>query len=306
VTTATTFRVTAARDGGVYGLSDATGLINVTQWEQTNVDRLWVTVNGKRIPSSALYLNPQNNLSILTTVTAGDVVIITSMMPSATPNQAVYIQNVNKNGDQAIFRANSLTRTWLTYGLQDVDNIIYVEDVAKLTESLQQEVTAPAVVLDTMSIGLIGDKNTISQVIVYNNTTSLTIDPASYNIVVESLAPILKIDIDPDTPAIEEDDSLTITIIVGNLIYVNGELIRFTTVDFVNNTLSGLQRGSNGTGARTYIPKYTEVYSVLSSNMLPELYNGFSWNSFNYNLVTGDPLQISTTFPANFLNADVP
>jgi hypothetical protein len=306
VPTATTFRVTAARDGGVYGLSDATGLINVTQWEQTNVDRLWVTVNGKRIPSSALYLNPQNNLSILTTVTAGDVVIITSMMPSATPNQAVYIQNVNKNGDQAIFRANSLTRTWLTYGLQDVDNIIYVEDVAKLTESLQQEVTAPAVVLDTMSIGLIGDKNTISQVIVYNNTTSLTIDPASYNIVVESLAPILKIDIDPDTPAIEEDDSLTITIIVGNLIYVNGELIRFTTVDFVNNTLSGLQRGSNGTGARTYIPKYTEVYSVLSSNMLPELYNGFSWNSFNYNLVTGDPLQISTTFPANFLNADVP
>jgi hypothetical protein len=306
VPTATTFRVTAARDGGVYGLSDATGLINVTQWEQTNVDRLWVTVNGKRIPSSALYLNPQNNLSILTTVAAGDVVIITSMMPSATPNQAVYIQNVNKNGDQAIFRANSLTRTWLTYGLQDVDNIIYVEDVAKLTESLQQEVTAPAVVLDTMSIGLIGDKNTISQVIVYNNTTSLTIDPASYNIVVESLAPILKIDIDPDTPAIEEDDSLTITIIVGNLIYVNGELIRFTTVDFVNNTLSGLQRGSNGTGARTYIPKYTEVYSVLSSNMLPELYNGFSWNSFNYNLVTGDPLQISTTFPANFLNADVP
>jgi sugar phosphate permease len=99
---------------------------------------------------------------------------------------------------------------------------------------------------------------------------------------------------------------LTITIIVGNLIYVNGELIRFTTVDFVNNTLSGLQRGFNGTGARTYIPKYTEVYSVLSSNMLPELYNGFSWNSFNYNLVTGDPLQISTTFPANFLNADVP
>jgi hypothetical protein len=97
-----------------------------------------------------------------------------------------------------------------------------------------------------------------------------------------------------------------VTVILGNLIYINGEQIRFTTVDFVLNTLSGLQRGSNGTGEQVYIPKYTEVYSILSSNVLPELYNGFSWNSYNYNLVEGDPLQISETFPATFLNADVP
>jgi hypothetical protein len=420
------FKVTTVLNGQLYSsFTPSTGLMNVTQWQQNNVDRLWVTVNGKRIPSSALYLNPQNNLSILSKVVAGDIVIITSMMPSATPNQTVYIQSVNKTGTQTIFRANSLTRTWLSYGLQNVDDTIYVEDVAKLTETLHQEAIAPTVIDDTMSIGVIGDKNIISKVIVYNNTKASTVNPVDYRIIVENLAPFLRIDIDPLSPSIEEGDSLLITIILGNLIYINGEQIKFTTVNpilqsgnfkigqqyiietvgttnftsigapssavvtggisgttltvtvvssgslaigthitgsgitlgtyitglgtgsggigtytvsnsqtvssttitgqpligtsftatgigtgtgtaIALNAISGLQRGFNGTSEQTYIPKYTEVYSILSSNMLPELYNGFSWNSFNYNLVDGDPLQISTTYPANFLNADVP
>jgi hypothetical protein len=301
------FNVTAVRDGEVYPLTTvASGAMNVTQWEQTNVDRLWVTVNGYRIPSSGLYLNPQNNLSILTVIQPGDVVIITNMIPTATPNENVYIENVNKSNQQSVFRANSLTRTWLTYGLQDIDDVIYVEDVSRVTESIVQDVTAPAVVDHTMSIGLNGDKGSISQVIVYNNTRSSIIDPADYTIVVENVAPVLVIDIATISPAIAPGDDLTITVILGNLIYINGEQIRYTTVNFDENTLSGLQRGSNGTGKQTYITKYATVYGILPSNMLPDLYNGFSWNSFNYNLVDGDPLQISTTYPANFLNADVP
>ena len=136
ITSITTFTITAVRDGADYSLTNAIGNCNVTQWQQTDVDRLWVTVNGYRIPSSGLYLNPQNNLSILTTIVPGDVVIITSMMPSATPNQSTYIQNVNKNGVQTVFRANTLTRTWLTYGLQDIDDIIYVEDADRKSTRL--------------------------------------------------------------------------------------------------------------------------------------------------------------------------
>jgi len=300
------FNVTAVRNGTVYPLTTGTGSMNVSQWEQTNVDRLWVTVNGKRVPSSALYLNPQNNLSILTVIQPGDIVTITNMIPTATPNETVYIENVNKSNEQSIFRSNSLTRTWLTYGLQDIDDVIYLEDVSRVTASIVQNETAPAVVDDTMSIGLNGDKNTISEVIVYNNTSSLLVDPAEYRIVIENTAPVLVIDIDPTSPSIAVGNNLTVTVILGNLIYINGEQIRYTTVNFDENTLSGLQRGANGTGKLTYIPKFTTVYGILSSNMLPDVYNGFSWNSFNYNLVTGDPLQISTTFPANFLNADVP
>ena len=124
----------------------------------------------------------------------GDVVIITSMMPSATPNQFTYVQTVNKTGIQTVFRANSLTRTWLTYGLQNVDDVIYLEDVSRVTETIVQSEIAPAVVDNTMSIGLEGNRSLISQVIVYNNSTGLLIDPADYRIEIENVAPILVID----------------------------------------------------------------------------------------------------------------
>ena len=276
-------------------------------FDQANLDRLWVTVNGYRIPSSSLELTGPKLLDILIPIVSGDVVIITSMMPTATPNQLVYMQMVDKNGTQAVFRANSLTRTWLTSDLQNIDEVIYVEDVTKLTETIIQYETAPAVILNTMSIPIDADKTMISQIIVYNNTTSETIDPLDYYIEFDpvDLSPILVIDY-PITPAITTGDSLTITIIQGNLIYINGEQIRFASVDFDNNTLLGIQRGVNGTAEQENIPKYTEVYSLLSSNKLANTYINQSWNSFNYNPIEGDPLQISTTDAANFLNADVP
>jgi hypothetical protein len=223
------------------------------------------------------------------------------MIPTATPNQAVYLQNVNKTGIQSVYRANSLTRTWLTENLQDIDDTIYVEDVTMFTETIIQNEVAPAEVDGIISIGLEGDKRAICQVIVYNNTTSLTVNPANYYIAIEATAPILKI-----TGGVSVTNALTITVIIGNLIYVNGEQIGFTTVNFATNTVTGLQRGANGTGEQTFIPKYSEVYGILSSNKLPAVYNALTWNSYNYNLVDGDPLQISTTFSANFLNADVP
>ena len=158
-----------------------------------------------------------------------------------------------------------------------------------------------------MSIPLNADKNMISQIIIYNNTTSVTIDPLDYYLGFDTVdsSPILVIDY-PSTPAVEPGNNLTITIIQGNLIYINGEQIRFMSVDFDNNTLLGIQRGVNGTAEQENIPKYTEVYSLLSSNKLANTYINQSWNSFNYNLIEGDPLQISTTVPADFLNADVP
>jgi hypothetical protein len=276
-------------------------------FDQTNLDRLWVTVNGYRIPSSSLELTGPKLLDILIPIVSGDKVIITSMMPTATPNQLVYMQMVDKNGTQAVFRANSLTRTWLTSDLQNIDEVIYVEDVTKLTETIIQNETAPAVIDSTMSIALDADKTMISQIIVYNNTTSQTINPANYYVEFDNvdLSPILVIEY-PITPSIVPGNSLTITIIQGNLIYINGEQIRFMSVDFDNNTLLGIQRGVNGTAEQEIIPKYTEVYSLLSSNKLANIYINQSWNSFNYNPIEGDPLQISTTDAANFLNADVP
>ena len=290
--------------GGGYIWLDETFTVD-SDWEQDNVDRLWVTINGYRVPSSLLYLNANNNLSILAPITGTDSITITSMMPSATPNQQVYLQNVNKSNTPSVFRANTNTRTWLVAPLYDTDVTIYVSDVTRITDTIVQDTTAPSPSIDGLYyIGLNADKNIISQVIVYNETTSSYIDPANYTVVIQDIAPTLAIS-NPTTPVITAGDNLIITTIEGNLVYIDGEQIKFTTVNLTANTLSGLQRGTNGTGVQTYIPLYSEVFGILSNNLQPSTDYTQTWNSYVYNVVDGDPLQISDTDPAIFLNTDV-
>ena len=221
-------------------------------------------------------------------------------MPSATPNQLVYLQNVNKNGTGTVYRANTDTRTWLIEPLYYTNETIYVSDITRITDAVVQNVVAPTAVDGIISIGLNADKNTISQVIVYNTTTSSYVASSSYSVVIIDLAPVLEI-----TSGVVAGNNLVITTIEGNLIYINGEQIRFTTVDLANNTITGLQRGSNGTGILEYIPKYSEVFGILSNNLLPSVNYNLTWNSNVYNVTDGDPLQISETNAAYFLNSGV-
>jgi hypothetical protein len=297
ITSTVEFTVSSTYEGSEFVLGNATVNFGVSQWEQTDVSRLWVSVNGYRIPSSSLYINPNNNLSILHVINPGDAVIITNMIPTATPNELTYILNVTRTGAPSVYRANSLTTTWLTRPLQYTDSIIYVEDVSKLTNTLVQIDTVPALVNNVATIGLDADKRTIAQVIVKNGNT--TLPSSDYYITVVDTAPVLKI-----TSGVAEGDTITITLILGNIIYLAGEQIRFTTIDFDNNTITGLQRGANGTGERDFIPVYQKVYSALSQDRLSETYYNQTWNSYVYNPVLGDPLQISNTYGANFLNAD--
>jgi hypothetical protein len=284
---------------GGYVWLDETFVI-VSEYNQDNVDRLWVTVNGYRVPPSSLVINGGDNLSILSPIISSDSITITSMIPSATPNQLVYLQNVNKNGIGSVYRANTDTRTWLIEPLYYTNETIYVSDITRITDSIVQNVVAPAAIDGIISIGLTADKNTISQVIVYNATTSSYVATSNYAVVIVDLAPELEI-----TGGVTAGNNLVITTIEGNLIYINGEQIRFSTVDLVNNTISGLQRGSNGTGILDYIPKYSEVFGVLSNNLLPSVNYNLTWNSNIYNATDGDPLQISETNAAIFLNSGV-
>jgi hypothetical protein len=287
--------------GSTLSITTYTGddTMGVAMWEQINVDRIWVTVNGYRVPSSALYLNPNNNLSILTTIVPGDLVVITNMIPTSTPDELTYINNVNQSNVPNVYRATTLNTTWLTEPLSYTDDVIYVEDVTKITTNVVQNETVPAIANGVYTIGLDADKRIISQVIVVNNTTSTTLPNSAYSVQIVNTAPVVEITSDVST-----GDSVTITVILGNLIYVDGEQIKFTTVNFNENSLSGLQRGSNGTGERYYIPAYEKVYGILSTNRLPQVNYNLTWNSYNYNPTLGDPLQISNTTAANFLNAE--
>ena len=213
----TQFTVSATIDGDAVTLTTDSGSMRVCQWQQDNVDRLWVTVNGYRVPSSSLRINTGNYISILTEIVAGDEIVITSMMPSATPNEEVYVQYVNQLNEPTVYRANSLSRTWLTQPFYNTDDTIYVNDVEALTNTIEQNVTTPAAVSGIFSIGLEGNKNLYSSIVVYNNTKSATISDTHYTIELIDLAPILKI---TDGAYIDAGDSLTITILEGNVLYI--------------------------------------------------------------------------------------
>jgi photosystem II stability/assembly factor-like uncharacterized protein len=298
----TDFTISETRGGEEFALTTASGTMYVTQWEQFNVDRLWVTVNGYRVPSSLLRLNPYNQVSILTEILAGDDVIITSMMPSATPNEEVFFMNVNSQNQASAYRANTQTRTWLTQPLYNTQDIIYLYDVTKITDTLVQNSITPAAVNGVHNVGLIADKNLISSITVYNNTKGSIISSDNYELNLINISPTISI---TAGNWIAVGDSLIITILQGNLIYINGEQIKYTTIDLINNTVSGLQRGTNGTGEQIVHPQYSEVFGILSNNRMSNTDYSTVWNSFVYNTTLGDPLQISNTPGAIFLRTDV-
>ena len=142
-----------------------------------------------------------------------------------------------------------------------------------------------------MQVGLNVDRHLITDIVVENTTTSTTLSLASYYLEVVDLSPVLFI-----TSEVNIGDNLLIKVTIGNTVYINGEYIRFTSVDLTTNKLSGLQRGVNGTGMQAYIPEYAEVFSQLSSNLLPLVWYNQIWNSFNYNSTIAGNFVIGTQY----------
>ena len=298
-----TFNISATRYGEVLTLATDTSTVIVTQWNQLDVDRVWVWVNGYRVPSDKIRINQANEISILTTIVPGDIVIITSMIPSATPNEEVYINFVDTVNQGSVYRENVGNRTWLTQPIYDLSTAIYVNDINSVTDQVVQNVTTPAVSGGYYTIGLSADKNLILAITVVNNSTGNTIDASNYQVVIEDSSPKLKI---TDGGYITAGNLLTITTLEGGTILVNGEQINFGSVDLATNALTDLQRGSNGTAAQFYIPQYSVVFGLLSENKLNDIYYTETWNSYIYQpYPLGDPLQLSETVPAVFLESDV-
>jgi hypothetical protein len=285
--------------GGAILLADAIQIDSV--YQQISPDRLWVTINGYRVPSSSLKIDANNYLSILVPVSNTDKVTITSMMPTATPNQLTYLLNVTLHGEPSVYRANDYTRTWLVEPLNYSDSVIYLNDTTHVTDYRIQESVTPAPVDGVYNVGLYANKNDIVKVIIYNNSSSTTVDPNNYNLAIVGTGPSLEI-----YDQVSTGDNLTITVIQGGLVIINGEQIKFEDCDIAANTLSRLTRGVNGTSERALIPKYTEVYGIISTNRMSDINYEKTWNPIPgiYNPVLGDPLQIADTEAAIFLRTN--
>lgn len=294
----TRFTVSSERYGTAVSLTSDTGRINVTQWSQENVDRLYVTINGYRVPSSKLKVNDFNEVSILSEIVPGDSVIISSMIPTATPNEETYINFVSNTGEAEVYRTSPDITTWVTATVYPLATEIFVDDVTKLTRQVVQEVNTPAAIGGFYYVGLSADKNLIANVRVFNKTTGNFLPQEAISVVLIDLSPNVKI---VPGPYITVGNELIITTLEGNLVYINGEQIRFNKVDFDTNALQEITRGINGTGTQNIIPIYSPAFGLLSINQLPEIYYNQTWNSNIYNPTDGDPLQISDTIPAQFL-----
>jgi hypothetical protein len=299
ITDGTHFTISATPDGDSLTLTTASGTLNATQWEQTDVDRLWVTVNGYRVPSSSLRLNADNYLSILTPISSGDEVIITSMMPSATPNEMVYQLSVGTTGNAEVYRANASSRTWLTQPLNNTEDNIYINDASRIVNTYTQTSAIPVgynPAVAPLVLGVPIDKNLIIQVTLFNVTTNTIVPSSAYELSIIDAAPVVLY-----TGNAAVGNQLLMTVVYGNMIYLNGEYIRFGKADLVLNVLSELQRGQLGTGVQSNIPVYSEVFGLLSKNRMTDVEYSLTWNSDVYNTTLGDPLQISNTIEANFL-----
>ena len=88
------------------------------------------------------------------------------------------------------------------------------------------------------------------------------------------------------------------------VITINGEKIRFTTVDYVANTVSGLTRGIEGTGVTPLHTQNSFAYGLSVEKQLDSQYYYRSWNTKNYT-TRGDPLQLSNSYPVRFLELGI-
>jgi len=150
---------------------------------------------------------------------------------------------------------------------------------------------------------LTSNKNVICHIQVYNNTTGLLVNSSNFTVVLENTAPILQI----QPIGVSAGNSLTITTVEGRLLYINGEQIGFNECDLIENTVSQLTRGANGTGMQTYIPVYAEAFGLIPNNRMSDVLYSETWNPVPgiYNTVDGDPLQIADTQGAIFLRTDI-
>jgi len=187
--------------------------------------------------------------------------------------------------------------------LEILQDTIYLNDVTRVTDSIVQTVTAPALVDGVFNIGLTSNKNVICHIQVYNNTTGLLVSNSNFAVVLEDTAPILQI----QPIGVSAGNSLTITTVEGRLLYINGEQIGFNECDLIENTVSQLTRGANGTGMQTYIPIYAEAFGLIPNNRMSDVLYSETWNPVPgiYNTVDGDPLQIADTQGASFLRTDI-
>ena len=252
------------------------------------------------VSSDTITVTVLNNLIIDSTINAGDIVIVTATIAGGTPNDTTFSIDVDKYGQPTVYRSNDGDGTWLTRDFNLGDEIMHVRDVNTLLDITTQntivEVENQGTVNEMYFAYIECDITIVKYVSVYNQTSSRIV--TNYVLEVMNGRSALVFD---DGSQVTVDDILNVTLKIGNVLEMNGEKIRFTQVDFTLNTISGITRGILGTSPVQHNPQYTVLYGLTNNRTLDPRYYGVIWNTSNYSPNFGDPLQLSNSPSANFL-----
>lgn len=271
----------------------------------TEGSRTWVTINGYRLNPDQVVFGEDNQLSVLVPVTSTDEVLITAMITGASPNPMSFNVNVNKYGTPSVYRTNLEDGSWLTQDYTGETDIMYFFDVSHLVENITKTLTVVGSGSD-LYILLQANVNQIKEVTVYNVTTLQELSSSEFSLGLVSGASALTF-----TSGVSLGDSVQVHLTIGDVVELNGERIRFSTISIQNNTISGLTRGVDGTLIAASHPEFSIGYGINDSRKLTtEQYNSI-WSSvtivsdaYYQEIPVEDPLQISTTTTAVFLQSN--
>lgn len=250
--------------------------VSQPSFNMTDGTRTWVTINGERLSSERLRYIGNDRLNILAPIVGTDLVCVTSMVPSATPDELVYSVNVNKGGVPEVYRSNNNTSTWLTKELLSIDDVIYVNDVSRCIDTVVQENTVQ-MTNNRLYANVQVDFEDVREVTVYNKNTLAQLNKDSYIFVIFNSKPAVVF-----SDEVNQFDQVIITLRIGEIVVINSEKIRFNKVDYANNTLSGLTRGIENTGSLPTHDQYATVYSLIPTNKLGDSYYKLLWDDVLY------------------------
>ena len=271
----------------------------------TDGTRTWVTINGQRVNPEFVVIGENNELSILVPVSASDKVLITAMITGASPNPMTFNINVNKYNTPSVYRTNLEDGSWLTQEFTGETDTMYFYNVSHLVETISKTLTVTGSGTD-LYVMLQANVNQIKEVTVFNNTTLQTLSTADF-----TLGLVLGASAITFSSGVSAGDSVTVGLTIGDIVEMNGERIRFSSISTQNNTISGLTRGVDGTLVAESHAQYSMGYGINDNRKLTmDEYNSV-WssvtivsNAYYQETPKEDPLQISTTQTALFLQSN--
>jgi hypothetical protein len=267
----------------------------------TDVNRLYVSVISKDNDALRQYISPSNlklvqynNVSTLLinkAINAGDEVLVTSMVPQASPGERKFRINNTWNSvsgmpnDPVVHRENEFTRTYITEVTYSSGELLNFK-VSKPYDLVSTSKFTNKVVKydsDAKQYYITVDGVLNSQIVntrVYNSTTKAEIssDDSTYGWSYVSVSNLTTIKIVFKT---NPGFNIDVTVSAGNTLLINGEQLKYTSINLTYGSgnyglIDGLTRGVNATGT-SVISQYDIVQSILSENILEAKYNNIGW-----------------------------